>query len=46
VSTSSSVPIGSTVITSGQMGPTGIAVDATAVYWINSGNGAVMKMMK
>jgi hypothetical protein len=45
-STSSSVPIGSTVITSGQTGPTAIAVDATSVYWINSGNGAVMKMMK
>jgi hypothetical protein len=38
-----------TMLASGQSGPGGIAVDATTVYWVNSGtkgknDGAVMKV--
>ncbi len=32
-----------TVLASGQAAPWGIAVDATSVYWTNSGDGTVMK---
>ena len=33
-----------TTLASGLPAPWGIAVDATSIYWVNSGDGTVMKM--
>jgi hypothetical protein len=43
VSTGGGTP---TTLASGQSSPSAIAVDATSVYWTDSGSGTVMKLPK